>query len=89
MQIMAKTTSFVLGETFEAFVAREVASGEYSNASEVIRDALRVLKRRKERHARELELIDEAEASGISSLSHEEIWAKAFAKINERKRTDG
>lgn len=74
-----KTTSFVLGPKFEAFIAEEVATGEYQNASEVMREALRMLKRRKERRAARdayhLQLIDEGLASEIVPETHEEIWA--------------
>lgn len=39
-------TSLTLGPHWEKFVKREVASGRYASASEVIRDALRELEER-------------------------------------------
>lgn len=48
------TMNVSLSDEFVEFVAREVASGEYATASEVVRDALRLLRR--ERAAREEKL---------------------------------
>ena len=42
-------TSLTLGPHWEKFVKREVASGRYASASEVIRDALRELEERGKR----------------------------------------
>lgn len=74
---MPKTTSFVLGEHFEAFIDQQVESGAYSSASDVIRDALRRLERRKQREAYEGKLIDDGDASQLSPLSHAEVVAHA------------
>ena len=41
------TTSLSLGEHWELFIKNEVASGRYGSASEVVRDALRVMEERK------------------------------------------
>lgn len=39
-------SSFSLGSHFESFVQSQLASGRYNNASEVLRDALRLMEAR-------------------------------------------
>lgn len=38
---MARNTSILLGDYFENFINKKIASGEYSSVSEVVRTALR------------------------------------------------
>jgi antitoxin ParD1/3/4 len=40
---MARNTSILLGGHYDEFISKEVSSGRYSSASEVIRSALRIL----------------------------------------------
>ncbi len=44
-------TSYTLGKHFESFVQAQLASGRYNNASEVLRDALRLMEDRERRLA--------------------------------------
>jgi antitoxin ParD1/3/4 len=44
-------SSYSLGKHFEAFVEAQLASGRYNNASEVLRDALRMMEERERRLA--------------------------------------
>ena len=41
------TTRLSLGEHWETFIRKEIATGRYGSASEVVRDALRTLEERK------------------------------------------
>ena len=45
---MSKNTSVLLGDRYEKFIAKEVSTGRYTSASEVIRTALRLLQDREE-----------------------------------------
>ncbi len=44
--LMGKNTSFSLGDHFNAFIDREVDTGRYASASDVIRASLRLLEER-------------------------------------------
>ncbi len=44
-------SSYSLGKHYEAFVQAQLAGGRYNNASEVVRDALRLLEERERRLA--------------------------------------
>jgi antitoxin ParD1/3/4 len=55
-------SSYTLGHHFEAFVQAQLASGRYNNASEVLRDALRLMEERERR----LTALDAAIARGLA-----------------------
>jgi antitoxin ParD1/3/4 len=61
---MAKNTSIALGNDYEAYARRKVASGEFGSISEVIRHALRHAEERDARLERLRALIREGEESG-------------------------
>jgi len=70
-----KNTSVALGEHFESFVAGQVASGRYRSASEVMRDALRLLEERNRYRDAVVAALIEGEQSGISDRTPEDIRA--------------
>ncbi|HBK07693.1 MAG TPA: type II toxin-antitoxin system ParD family antitoxin [Acetobacteraceae bacterium] len=57
-------SSYTLGSHFEAFVQAQLASGRYNNASEVLRDALRLMEERERR----LAALDAVIAHGLSDI---------------------
>ncbi len=64
---MGRVTSFSLGEHFTGFVEAQVKAGRYSNASDVMRAALRLLEEREAgRDALRAALV-EGEKSGAST----------------------
>lgn len=70
-----KNTSVALGEHFEDFIAAQVASGRYRSASEVMRDALRLLEERNRHRDAVVAALIEGEQSGVSKRSPEDIRA--------------
>jgi antitoxin ParD1/3/4 len=63
---MAKTTSFILGDHFDAFVAAQVEAGHYENATDVIRSGLRLLEERETRLKALRQTLVEGEESGVA-----------------------
>ena len=60
---MAKNTSVLLGEHFEKFISRKVASGKYGSASEVVRTALRILEFEEEKKSALIKALIKGEKS--------------------------
>lgn len=60
---MAKNTSILLGDYFEKFITKEVSSGKYGSASEVVRTALRMLESAEEKKATLYEALMQGEKS--------------------------
>jgi antitoxin ParD1/3/4 len=50
-------TSVALGAHFEAFIKDQIANGRYNNASEVVRDGLRMLEDRQQDRQAKLEAL--------------------------------
>lgn len=61
---MARNTSIVLGDHFEGFVDRQLASGRYSSASELLRAGLRLLEEQEQQVAALREALIDGEHSG-------------------------
>jgi antitoxin ParD1/3/4 len=60
--------NFSLTPQLETFVRELAASGDYNNASEVVREALRVFKRSEEAHALKLKRLRAAISEGESAI---------------------
>jgi antitoxin ParD1/3/4 len=73
--------SFALGTHFEEFIDTQVAGGRYNNASEVVRDALRLLEDANRQRQLELRrLLKEGRASGLSDQPGEATLDRLEAK---------
>ncbi len=61
--------NFSLTPSLEQFVRDRANSGDYNNASEVVRDAIRLLKRAEERRALKMERLRAAIGDGDEALA--------------------
>lgn len=66
------TRNVVLTARQERLVAELVTSGRYQNASEVLREGLRLLEQREAEDAARLQALREAAAAGLAALDRRE-----------------
>ena len=87
------TTSVNLTDGLSDWIARKVATGNYNNASEVIREGLRTLRQQEEKHTLELDLLRQKILTGLNQADHGEfsnrnvkkIISDSKRRINEKK----
>ncbi len=63
-------SSYTLGKHFEGFVQAQLAGGRYNNASEVVRDALRLMEDRERR----LAALDMAIGQGLADIEAGRVY---------------
>jgi len=71
--MMAKNTSVTLGPHFDDFVARQLESGRFGSASEVIRAGLRMLEDNETKLQRLRQLLEDGENSGLADYSYDSL----------------
>ena len=74
--LMARKRSILLGDHYDEFISKEVYSGRYNSASEVIRSALRLL----EEEEKKKKLLVKALVVGEKSPRIENFDPKAHVK---------
>lgn len=62
---MAKNTSILLGDYFDAFIRQQIQSGKFTSASEVIRAALRMFEHEEAKKAELVKELKKGEESGF------------------------
>jgi antitoxin ParD1/3/4 len=77
---MAKNTSISLGEHFDSFIAKQIESGRYGSASEVVRAGLRILEDTESKMDTLRHMLAEGEQSGLVNYSYEAF----IAELDER-----
>jgi antitoxin ParD1/3/4 len=75
------TRNVVLTDHQEKVIDNLVGSGRYQNASEVLREGLRLVERRETEDATKLEVLRKAAAAGFGALDRGEL--KAFESIGD------
>ena len=72
------TRNVVLTEHHEKVIAELVASGRYQNASEVLREGLRLIEERDTRDAAKLKILQEAARAGFADFD-----ANRFVELDD------
>ena len=78
------TRNVVLSEQQEKIIQDLVSSGQYQNASEVLREGLRLVARREAEEKAKLHALREAARIGLSALDRGEF--KEFSDVDELGR---
>jgi antitoxin ParD1/3/4 len=68
METPMPTRNINLTEHFNEFVERQVSSGRYSNASEIVREALRLLEEQEEMREAKLRVLRRAAKQGFDEI---------------------
>jgi len=62
---MAKNTSILLGDYFDNFISRQIKTGKYTSASEVVRAALRMFEHEESKKTELIKKLKKGEKSGF------------------------
>ena len=79
-------SSYAIGDHFEQFIKTQLESGRYSSASEVVRDALRLMEEREQLRQIQLEQLRQQIQAGIDSgpgIPAEEVFDRLSAKYQD------
>ncbi|PCK07878.1 MAG: type II toxin-antitoxin system ParD family antitoxin [Alteromonadaceae bacterium] len=79
---MAKNTSMTLGEHFDGFISKQINSGRYASASEVVRAGLRVLEDKEDKLDVLRQILADGEESGRSGYSYDSLMSELDAESN-------
>lgn len=75
---MAKNTSILLGDYFDSFINKQVKSGKFTSASEVIRAALRLFEYEETKKAELVKELKKGEKSGFVKNFNRDSFLKTL-----------
>jgi antitoxin ParD1/3/4 len=81
MGVPMATVNVSLSEEFVAFVEAQVSSGDYATASEVVRDALRLLRREAAAHEEKLAILGREVGIGVAQAHAGNFSKRSIADI--------
>jgi len=73
---MAKNTSILLGDYFDEFINKQVKTGKFASASEVVRAALRMFEQEETKKAELINELKKGEKSGFVKDFNREAFIK-------------
>ena len=76
-------SSYAIGAYFERFVKKQIESGRYSSASEVVREALRLMEEREELREAQIRNLRQQLHAGIDSGQGSPA-SKAFDRLEDK-----
>jgi len=82
MSMQRKTITIT--DQMESWVKSQVDSGKYENDSEYFQDLLRQDQEKREAETQLRFILDEAESSGVSDRTPQEIWKEAETRFAEK-----
>ena len=83
------TMNVSLPNNLSEFVESALATGEYGSASEVVRDALRLLKRQKALEQEQLEILRRAVLIGVEDAENGRLSIRTIEDIAAEVAKDG
>ena len=85
---MAKNTSISLGPHFDKFIEKQLKSGRYSTASEVVRESLRLLEEQQKNKAALRKALVAGEKSGITGpINLDKIKQDGRAALKSKRKS--
>jgi antitoxin ParD1/3/4 len=74
--VMAKNTSITLGDHYDEFISKQLESGRFGSASEIVRAGLRLLEDGESKRQALRQLLKAGEDSGVSDYSLQTLIAE-------------